>query len=77
MNKEYHLKKLDRLYKDWVLHSKFHFIPSNSLLNNTKPMEIEEFMSENYEQLTHDQYFFLRSLINVTAHVQNFEEDEQ
>ena len=69
MNKEYHLKKLDRLYKDWVLHSKFHFIP--------KSMEIEEFMSENYEQLTHDQYFFLRSLITVTAHIQNFEEDKE
>ena len=69
MNKEYHLKKLDRLYKDWVLHSKFHFIP--------KPMEMEEFIDVNYEQLTHDQYFFLRSLVNVTAHVQNFEEYEE
>ena len=69
MNKEYHLKKLDRLYKDWVLHSKFHFIP--------KSMEIEEFMSENYDQLTHDQYLFLRSLVNVTAHVQHFQENDQ
>jgi len=70
MNKEYHLKKLDRLYKDWVLHSKFHFIP--------KPMTImEDFIDINYDQLTHDQYKFLRCLITVTAHIQNFEENEE
>ena len=68
MNKEHHLKKLDHLYKDWILHGKFNFIP--------KPMEIEEFIDKNYDQLTDDQNKFLRSLITITAHIQNFEENE-
>ena len=68
MNKEFHLKNLDRVYNSWVRYSSFTFIP--------KVMEIEDFMYEYDDLLRPDQKKFLRSLLDVIVSIQNFENIE-